>query len=75
MVLVYSLLFFKNITGEDASGINYSSLQRFSSWQAASLFLILAIMMVERMLYRSNQMAKNEENPSSVADPSYLAKH
>lgn len=75
MVLVYSLVAFRSVTGEDAAGVSYSSLQRFSTWQAVSLFVILAIMMVERMLYRSNQMAKSETNQGRQAEMSVLAKH
>jgi hypothetical protein len=75
IILTYSLLCFKNITGEDVQGVSYASLQRFSTSQAASLFSILAIMMVERMLYRSNQMAKQEGSQTQLADPSYLARH
>lgn len=75
VILVYSLLCFKNITGEDVQGVSYSSLQRFSSPQAASLFVILAIMMIDRMLYRSNQMASTDNSNRHWADPSFLARH
>mmetsp|Transcript_38644 Transcript_38644/g.58811 ORF Transcript_38644/g.58811 Transcript_38644/m.58811 type:complete len:208 (+) Transcript_38644:372-995(+) len=56
IIIIYTLIYWKNISGEDKAksfGAATVSLDRFSTVQVISLFLILILLLFERMLYRA----------------------
>lgn len=56
IINIYTLIYWKNISGEDKStsiGEATVSLDRFSTIQVLFLFLILMLLLFERMLYRA----------------------
>jgi hypothetical protein len=56
LIIIYTLIYWKNISGEDKAqsfGAATVSLDRFSTIQVITLFLILILLLFERMLYRA----------------------
>jgi hypothetical protein len=56
IINIYTLIYWKNISGEDKAesfGAATVSLDRFSTVQVIALFLILMLLLTERMLYRA----------------------
>jgi hypothetical protein len=62
-IIIYTLIYWKNISGEDKAqsfGEATVSLDRFSTIQVACLFLILVLLLLERMLYRARYIDERD---------------
>jgi hypothetical protein len=60
---IYTLIYWKNISGEDkpqSFGAATVSLERFSTVQVVTLFMILILLLFERMLYRARYVDERD---------------
>ena len=63
LIILYTLIYWKNISGEDKAqsfGEATVSLDRFSAIQVICLFLILILLLFERMLYRARYIDERD---------------
>jgi hypothetical protein len=63
LIIIYTLIYWKNISGEDKAqsfGEATVSLDRFSAIQVICLFLILILLLFERMLYRARYIDERD---------------
>jgi hypothetical protein len=62
-IIIYTLIYWKNISGEDKNqsfGSATMSLDRFSAIQVICLFVILILLLFERMLYRARYVDERD---------------
>lgn len=72
VVDIYTLIYWKNISGEDKSqsfGAATVSLDRFSTPQVISLFLILMLLLFERMLFRARYVDDRDHEGKFQSEP------
>lgn len=72
-VVVYLLFFYKKLTGEDVSGKLQENLvlNHFTTWQTLTLFALMCIMLIERMLYRSRKTSWFSNETGVVMNPEF----
>jgi hypothetical protein len=63
LIILYTLIYWKNIAGEDKAQSFHEatvSLDRFSTVQVVCLFLIMLLLLFERMLYRARYIDERD---------------
>lgn len=72
LIIIYTLIYWKNISGENKAqslGAATVSLDRFSTAQVISLFLILMLLLFERMIYRARYVDDRDNQGKYQSQP------